>query len=331
MAFPRRRMRRMRRTEGLRRMVRGRGLTADGLVLPLFVREGEGIRSPVDSLPGHFQLSVDEVVKEAREAEGLGIPAVLLFGIPDEKDERGSQAFAEDGIVQRAIRAIKKEVPGLTVIGDVCLCEYTSHGHCGLIGDPEAPPEERRVDNDATLELLARTAVAQARAGADIVAPSAMMDGQVAAIRGELDADGRSEVAIMAYAAKYSSSFYGPFREAAESAMSFGDRRAYQMGQGAPGEAMEEMELDLEEGADILMVKPALAYMDIIRDARERFDCPLAAYSVSGEYSMVQAAAANGWLDGRRAAMEILQGLVRAGADIIITYWAKDAVKWMEK
>ncbi len=331
MSFPRRRMRRMRRTEGLRRMVRGRGLTADGLVLPLFVREGEGIRSPVDSLPGHFQLSVDEVVKEAREAEGLGIPAVLLFGIPDEKDERGSQAFAEDGIVQRAIRAIKKEVPGLTVIGDVCLCEYTSHGHCGLIGDPEAPPEERRVDNDATLELLARTAVAQARAGADIVAPSAMMDGQVAAIRGELDADGRSEVAIMAYAAKYSSSFYGPFREAAESAMSFGDRRAYQMGQGAPGEAMEEMELDLEEGADILMVKPALAYMDIIRDARERFDCPLAAYSVSGEYSMVQAAAANGWLDGRRAAMEILQGLVRAGADIIITYWAKDAVKWMEK
>ena len=331
MSFPRRRMRRMRRTEGLRRMVRGRGLTADGLVLPLFVREGEGIRSPVDSLPGHFQLSVDEVVKEAREAEGLGIPAVLLFGIPDEKDERGSQAFAEDGIVQRAIRAIKQEVPGLTVIGDVCLCEYTSHGHCGLIGDPEAPPEERRVDNDATLELLARTAVAQARAGADIVAPSAMMDGQVAAIRGELDADGRSEVTIMAYAAKYSSSFYGPFREAAESAMSFGDRRAYQMGQGAPGEAMEEMELDLEEGADILMVKPALAYMDVIRDARERFDCPLAAYSVSGEYSMVQAAAANGWLDGRRAAMEILQGLVRAGADIIITYWAKDAVKWMEK
>ena len=320
MAFPVHRMRRLRAREPLRRLVRETRLEPSQLILPLFVCPGEGVRREIAAMPGNCQLSVDELVKECAEAHRLGLGGVILFGIPESKDELASGAYAEDGIVQRAVRAVKRELPELVVITDVCNCEYTSHGHCGKVvhGD---------VDNDATLEWLAATAVSHARAGADIVAPSDMMDGRVAAIRRALDAAGFTHTPILSYAAKYASVFYGPFREAAESAPRFGDRRSYQMDSPNAREAMREIELDIEEGADIIMVKPALPYLDIIRQARERFDVPLAAYQVSGEFSMIVAAARNGWIDGERAMMETLIAIRRAGADLILTYFAKDAAR----
>jgi len=280
------------------------------------------VREPVGSMPGVFHLSVDQLVQEAEEVKALGIPAILLFGIPEKKDEVGSGAYGEDGIVQRAVRQLKKNVSDLLVVTDVCMCEYTSHGHCGVI-------KEGEVDNDATLDLLARTALSHAEAGADMVAPSDMMDGRVGAIREVLDENGFSHIPIMSYAAKYCSSFYGPFREAAHSAPQFGDRRSYQMDPANSREAIREISLDVEEGADIIMVKPALAYLDVIRWARREFDLPLAAYNVSGEYSMIKAAAEKGWLDGNRVMMEVLTSIKRAGADIIITYFAKDAARQM--
>jgi porphobilinogen synthase len=320
MAFPVHRMRRLRARESLRRLVRETRLEPSQLILPLFVCPGEGVRREIAAMPGNYQLSVDELVKECAEAHRLGLGGVILFGIPESKDELASGAYAEDGIVQRAVRAIKRELPELVVITDVCNCEYTSHGHCGKVVNGE-------VDNDATLEWLAATAVSHARAGADIVAPSDMMDGRVAAIRRALDAAGFTNTPILSYAAKYASVFYGPFREAAESAPRFGDRRSYQMDPPNAREAMREIELDIEEGADIVMVKPALPYLDIIRMARERFDVPLAAYQVSGEFSMIVAAARNGWIDGERAMMETLIAIRRAGADLILTYFAKDAAR----
>ena len=320
MAFPVHRMRRLRARESLRRLVRETRLDPSQLILPLFVCPGERIRREIAAMPGNYQLSVDELVKECAEAHRLGLGGVILFGIPESKDELASGAYAEDGIVQRAVRAIKRELPELVVITDVCNCEYTSHGHCGKVVNGE-------VDNDATLEWLAATAVSHARAGADIVAPSDMMDGRVAAIRRALDAAGFTNTPILSYAAKYASVFYGPFREAAESAPRFGDRRSYQMDPPNAREAMREIELDIEEGADIVMVKPALPYLDIIRMARERFDVPLAAYQVSGEFSMIVAAARNGWIDGERAMMETLIAIRRAGADLILTYFAKDAAR----
>ncbi len=320
MYFPRYRLRRLRRTENLRRLVRETRLAVDDLIHPLFVVPGRSVRTPVASMPGVFQLSVDELVKEAVETKALGIPALLLFGIPEGKDEAGSGAYAPDGIVQRAVREVKGKVGDLLVITDVCLCEYTSHGHCGLLKGGE-------VENDATLELLARTALSQAQAGADVVAPSDMMDGRVAAIRETLDENGFSHLPIMAYAVKYASGFYGPFREAAQSAPQFGDRRSHQMDPANSDEAMREIRLDIEEGADIVMVKPALAYLDVIVRARMEFDLPLAAYSVSGEYAMIKAAAARGWLDEERVMMETLVAIKRAGADMIITYSAKDAAR----
>jgi len=320
MAFPVHRMRRLRARESLRRLVRETRLDPSQLILPLFVCPGEGVRREIAAMPGNYQLSVDELVKECAEAHRLGLGGVILFGIPESKDELASGAYAEDGIVQRAVRAIKRELPELVVITDVCNCEYTSHGHCGKVVNGE-------VDNDATLEWLAATAVSHARAGADIVAPSDMMDGRVAAIRRALDAAGFTNTPILSYAAKYASVFYGPFREAAESAPRFGDRRSYQMDPPNAREAMREIELDIEEGADIVMVKPALPYLDIIRMARERFDVPLAAYQVSGEFSMIVAAARNGWIDGERAMMETLIAIRRAGADLILTYFAKDAAR----
>jgi porphobilinogen synthase len=322
--FPIVRMRRLRRTETLRRMVRETTLTVNDFIYPMFVVPGEKQRQEVPSMSGVFRLSVDELVKEAEEAAKLGIPAVLLFGIPEHKDEFGSEAYAEDGIIQRAVRALKRAVPELVVITDVCLCEYTSHGHCGIVREV---PGGFEVDNDATLEILARTAVSHAAAGADIVAPSDMMDGRVKAIREALDENGFAHVPIMSYAAKMASAFYGPFREAAESAPQFGDRRGYQMDFANKREALREIALDLEEGADIVMVKPALAYLDIIAAARERFDVPIAAYNVSGEYAMVKAAAKMGWLDEDRIVWEILTAIKRAGADLIITYFAKDVAK----
>ncbi len=320
MWFPEYRPRRLRRTENLRRMVRETRLSPDMFIYPLFVRAGRGIRQAVPSMPGVFQLSRDTAATEAQEAKDLGIPAVILFGLPEKKDDRGSEAYAPDGVVQEAVRSIKDRCPDLVVITDVCLCEYTSHGHCGVLRD-------REVDNDPTLEILARIAVSHAQAGADMVAPSDMMDGRVGAIREGLDAEGFSQTAVMAYSAKYCSAFYGPFREAAESAPQFGDRRAYQMDPPNAREALREIQLDIEEGADIIMVKPALAYLDIIRRVREEFDWPLAAYNVSGEYAMIKAAAANGWLDEQRAMMEVLTAIHRAGADQIITYFAKDAAR----
>jgi porphobilinogen synthase len=313
-------MRRLRARESLRRLVRETRLDPSQLILPLFVCPGERVRREIAAMPGNYQLSVDELVKECAEAHRLGLGGVILFGIPESKDELASGAYAEDGIVQRAVRAIKRELPELVVITDVCNCEYTSHGHCGKVVNGE-------VDNDATLEWLAATAVSHARAGADIVAPSDMMDGRVAAIRRALDAAGFINTPILSYAAKYASVFYGPFREAAESAPRFGDRRSYQMDPPNAREAMREIELDIEEGADIVMVKPALPYLDIIRMARERFDVPLAAYQVSGEFSMIVAAARNGWIDGERAMMETLIAIRRAGADLILTYFAKDAAR----
>jgi len=324
MAFPDYRPRRLRKNENFRRLIRETTLTVDDFVYPLFVVPGKKVRRPVSSMPGVFQLSVDEAVKEAREAKELAIPAILLFGIPDKKDENATGAFQRDGIVQRAVREIKAKVPEILVVTDVCLCEYTSHGHCGILQGQE-------VDNDPTLEVLAETAVSHARAGADMVAPSAMMDGQVGAIREGLDEAGFEETPIMAYSAKYASGFYGPFREAAESAPRFGDRRAYQMDPPNSDEAMREITLDVEEGADIIMVKPALAYLDVIRRAKEEFDLPLAAYNVSGEYAMIKAAGRLGWLDEPRVMMEVLYAIKRAGADIIITYFAKEAARTLAR
>jgi porphobilinogen synthase len=317
MGFPITRMRRLRRTETLRSMVRETRLSPADLVQPLFVLEGSGRREPVAAMPGVFRHSVDQVVLEAKRIADLGIPAVILFGVPGEKDARGSGADHPDGIVQRATRAIAAAVPALCIVTDVCLCEYTSHGHCGLLDGEE-------VDNDPSVERLASTAVSHARAGASIVAPSDMMDGRVAAIRRALDAEGFQEVAILAYAAKFASAFYGPFRDAAESTPEFGDRRGYQMDPPNRREALREMRLDLEEGADMLMVKPALPYLDILADARRTFDVPLAAYHVSGEYSMIKLAAERGHLDGDRAMMESVVSIKRAGADLILTYAAME-------
>jgi porphobilinogen synthase len=320
--FPALRMRRLRGTDTMRRMVRETHLAPADFIYPFFVMPGRGVRQPVSSMPGVCQLSVDQMVADAREIARLGIPAVILFGLPETKDEFGSQAYAHDGIVQIAIRQLKERVPELIVVADLCLCEYTSHGHCGVV-------EHGEVDNDATLELLNKTALAQAEAGADIIAPSDMMDGRIGSIRKALDGADFSERAIMAYSAKFASGFYGPFREAADSTPQFGDRRSYQMDPGNAREAMREIELDINEGADFMMVKPALAYLDLIRAARERFDLPLVAYNVSGEYAMVKAAAANGWLDEERVTMEILTGIRRAGADLIISYHAPDACRWL--
>jgi porphobilinogen synthase len=324
MLFPDYRPRRLRKNENLRRMIRETSLSVDNLIEPLFVVPGKGVRKPISSMPGVFQLSVDELIREAREVQAAGIPAVILFGIPDKKDDRAAGAYASEGIIQRAVRALKDQVPDLIVIGDVCLCEYMSHGHCGLIQDGD-------VDNDATLELLARTALAQAKAGIDMVAPSDMMDGRVAEIRQALDENGYENLPIMAYSAKYASAFYGPFREAAESAPQFGDRRSYQMDPPNAREAIREVSLDVEEGADIIMVKPALAYLDVICRVREEFDLPVAAYNVSGEYAMVKAAAQQGWLDEERVMMEILTAIRRAGADLILTYFARPAAAKLRK
>lgn len=323
MYFPAYRPRRLRKNENFRRLIRETRLSVDDLIYPLFVVEGKGIKKPIDSMPGNYQMSVDNLVKEVREAKALGIPGVLLFGIPEKKNEVASGAFAENGVIQKAVKKVKDAVPDILVITDVCLCEYTSHGHCGMLKGGE-------VDNDTTVEVLAETAVSQARAGADMVAPSAMMDGQVGAIRDGLDEAGFEAVPIMAYSAKYASCFYGPFREAAESAPQFGDRKAYQMDPPNVVEAVREIGLDIEEGADIIMVKPALPYLDVIRTAREEFDLPIAAYNVSGEFAMIKAAARLGWLDGERAMMEALTAIKRAGADIILTYFAKDAAKLLQ-
>ncbi len=320
MPFPIQRLRRLRATEPLRNLVRETHLRPGQFILPLFVCPGEGIRREIGAMPDNFQMSIDELVKECAEVQDLGIGGVILFGLPETKDDMATGAYDENGIVQRAIRAIKKEVPGLLVITDVCNCEYTSHGHCGYVKDGD-------VDNDTTLQWLAKSALSHARAGADIVAPSDMMDGRVWAIRQALDANGYEKVPILAYAAKFASVFYGPFREAADSAPQFGDRRSYQMDPANGREAMLEIELDLQEGADMIMVKPAMPYLDLIAKARERFDVPIAAYQVSGEYSMIVAAARNGWLDQERAMTESLTSIARAGAEIILTYFAKPAAR----
>ncbi len=373
MAFPVTRLRRLRRTGELRNLVRETRLTPDAFVYPLFVCPGEGVRKEVRSMPGVFNLSVDEAVKEAVEAHALGVPAVILFGLPEKKDEVATGALDEDGIVQQAARAMKRAVPELIVMGDVCLCEYMSHGHCGIVKATATPqsslaqslgaavrdaltPSQRvlmvknndekdkaiatlasaaeravqssfEIDNDASLELLARTSVSLARAGVDIIAPSDMMDGRVGAIRGALDTAGFSNTPILSYAAKFASGYYGPFREAADSTPQFGDRRSYQMDGANVREAMREIELDIEEGADMIMVKPAMPYLDVIAAARERFDLPLAAYQVSGEYAMIEAAARNNWIDRERVMMESLVSIRRAGASIILTYYAKDAAR----
>ncbi len=367
MAFPVTRLRRLRRTHQLRNMVRETRLNPDAFVYPLFVCPGEGVRKEVRSMPGVFNLSVDEAVKEAREVHSLGIPSVILFGLPDKKDDVATGAWADDGIVQQAARAMKREVPELVLMGDVCLCEYMSHGHCGVVKSAAAPKSlgaaardavqespraavkgregqgkvihelasmaahavetKFEIDNDASLELLARTAVSQTRAGIDIIAPSDMMDGRVGAIRRALDEASFINTPILSYAAKFASGFYGPFREAADSAPQFGDRRSYQMDGANVREAMREIELDIEEGADMIMVKPAMPYLDVIAAARERFDLPLAAYQVSGEYAMIEAAARNGWIERERVMMESLLSIRRAGASIILTYHAKDAAR----
>ena len=328
MGFPKNRMRRLRSSPSMRKLVRETSVSVDDLVYPLFVREGEGIKEPIKSMMGCYHFSPDTIAAEAAEVASLGIPAVLLFGLPGSKDEIGSEAWAENGVVQRAIREIKKATPELLVVTDVCLCEFTSHGHCGVIkACPERSRENGKVDNDPTCELLAKMALSHAQAGADIVAPSDMMDGRVGYIREALEENGFENIAIMSYAAKYASAFYGPFRDAAESAPAFGDRRAYQMDPPNADEAMAEIALDIEEGADIVMVKPALAYLDIIYRARQRFNCPIAAYSVSGEYMMVNAAGAEGLVDREATMMEILTSIKRAGADIVITYFAKELGK----
>jgi porphobilinogen synthase len=324
MPFPTHRLRRLRANQRLRDLVRETRLSPAQFILPLFVCPGEGVRREIGAMPGNYQLSIDELVKECAEIPSLGIGGVMLFGLPERKDEIASGAYDDDGIVQRAIRALRRELPELLIVTDVCNCEYTSHGHCGLIKDGDV---DGLVDNDATLQWLAKTALSHARAGADIVAPSDMMDGRVGAIRQALDANGYETTPILAYAAKFASVFYGPFREAAESTPQFGDRRSYQMDPANGREAMREIELDLEEGADMIMVKPAMPYLDLICRARERFDVPIAAYQVSGEYSMIMAAARNGWLDQDRAMMESLTSIARAGAGIILTYFAKPAAR----
>jgi porphobilinogen synthase len=324
MQFPEYRARRLRKNESFRRLIRETRLSTDDLVYPLFVVSGKKFKKPIASMPGQFQMSIDNIAKEAQKARELGIPAVLLFGIPEKKDEMATGAFAKDGIIQQAVKRIKNEVPEMLVITDVCLCEYTSHGHCGIL-------EKDQVQNDATLEVLAETALSQARAGADMVAPSAMMDGQIMAIREALDENSLEDIPIMAYAAKYASAFYGPFREAAESAPKFGDRKSYQMDPANSDEAIREISLDVSEGADIIMVKPALPYLDIIYRAKQEFALPLAAYNVSGEYSMIKAAAELGWLDEEKAMMETLTAIKRAGADIIITYFAPQAATLLNK
>jgi len=318
--FPIYRPRRLRANETIRRMVRENNLTPNDFILPLFVTYGKNVKNEIKSMPGQFQLSVDNIRKEAREIKSLGIPSVILFGIPEHKDEEGTSAFDPHGPVQEAIKAIKDKNPDLMVITDVCMCEYTSHGHCGII-------KNKDVDNDATLELLCNEAVSHAEAGADMVAPSDMMDGRVGAIRDALDENNFPNIPIMAYSAKYASAFYGPFRDAAESTPKFGDRRSYQMDAGNSDEALREVALDIEEGADIVMVKPALPYLDIIRRIKDQFGYPVAAYNVSGEYSMIKAAEKMGWMDGERAMMESLLSIKRAGADLILTYFAKDAAK----
>lgn len=323
MSFPIHRPRRLRRTELMRSFVRETRLTTKGLIYPMFVCPGTKVRVEVSTMPGIHQQSVDQIVEECREVEQLGIPAVILFGLPEHKDARGSEAISANGVVQKAIKAIRKAKLNLLVITDVCLCEYTSHGHCGVVKDGE-------VLNDPTVELLAQEALSHARAGADIVAPSDMMDGRVGAIRRALDEHHFADVAILSYAAKYCSGFYGPFREAAQSAPQFGDRRSYQMDPANVREALREVALDIEEGADMVMVKPALPYLDVIRAVRERFDVPLGAYNVSGEYSMVKAAARNGWLDEQRVVLEVLTSIQRAGADVILTYHAKDVARWLK-
>jgi porphobilinogen synthase len=324
MNFPEVRMRRLRKLPALREMIAETSLSASDFIMPLFVRPGTGIKNEISSMPGNYQVSVDVITDQCEELLESGVKSVILFGIPENKDAVGTEGYADDGIVQQAVRAIREKAPDMVVCTDVCLCEYTDHGHCGVISDND-------VDNDATVELLSKMAVSHARAGAHIVAPSDMMDGRIESIRGALDDDGFDDISVMAYSAKYASGFYGPFRDAAESPPSFGDRRSYQMDLRNAREAMREVELDVSEGADIVMVKPALAYLDIIRLIRDEFDIPIAAYSVSGEFSMVKAAAQAGWLDEKSIALEILHSIKRAGADIIITYWAQSAAKWLKE
>ncbi len=342
MSFPATRPRRLRGTPALRRMVRETTLAADDFIYPLFVVHGQGLRRPVSSMPGVCQLSVDQAVVEAQQAAALGIPAVLLFGVPAVKDATGSENYSDQGIVQQATRALKSALPDLVVIVDLCLCEYTDHGHCGVIEKPvsgigcsdrdvytQSPIPNTRIDNDATLAILGKAAVSYARAGADLVAPSGMMDGMVAAIRAVLDGAGFQAVGILSYAVKYASAFYGPFREAAEGAPKFGDRRTHQMDPANGREALRELALDIEEGADMVMVKPALAYLDVVQRVRQACHQPVVAYNVSGEYAMVKAAAANGWLDEQRIVLELLTGIKRAGADLIVSYHALDAARWL--
>lgn len=318
MLFPDYRARRMRQSEGLRRMMRETVLTVDDLILPLFAIGGKGVKNPIDSMPGHYQLSVDNLIKTAREAEQLGIPAIMLFGVPAKKDALATSAYAKDGIVQQAVKALRDKLSDMVIITDVCLCQYTDHGHCGVVqGD--------RIDNDASLDLLAKTALSHAKAGADMVAPSDMMDGRVAEIRETLDENGFYNTPIMSYSAKYCSAYYGPFRQAAHSAPKFGDRRTYQMDPANALEAIREATMDIEEGADIIMVKPALSYLDIICRIREEIDLPVAAYNVSGEFAMVKAADKMGWIDGKKVMMETLTSIKRAGADMILTYFAMEA------
>lgn len=323
MFFPQFRARRIRGNENFRRMTRETSVSVNDLIYPMFSAFGKGIKKEISSMPGIYQQSIEHIVEEAKEVKALGIPAVLLFGIPECKDSVGSDAYSDSGIIQETIRAIKSKVPGLAVITDVCMCEYTDHGHCGIIVDGD-------VDNDSTLELLAKEALSHARAGADMVAPSDMMDGRVAAIREALDENGYDKIPIMSYAVKYASGYYGPFREAAESTPQFGDRRGYQMDPANRREAFREAASDIDEGADIIMVKPGLPYLDIVRDMRNEFNMPLAVYNVSGEYSMIKGAAANGWIDEERVVMETMTAFKRAGADIIITYHAKDVARWLK-
>ena len=324
MDFPSYRLRRLRKDDLFRKVFRETDLQPSDFILPLFVRPGKGIKQPISSMPGHSQLSIDLLIKEVKEAKSLGIPGIILFGIPEKKDEMGTEGYAEEGIIQKALRAIKEKVDGVIVITDVCLCEYTSHGHCGVVRDG-------KVINDETLDLLAQQALSHAKAGADIVAPSDMMDGRVGAIRKSLDENGFEDIPIMAYAAKFASSFYGPFREAAESKPQFGDRKSYQMDPANGDEALREVELDIKEGADIVMVKPALPYLDIICRVKQTFNRPLAAYNVSGEFSMIKAASQLGWMDGDLAMMESLTAIKRAGADLILTYFAKEAARKLER
>lgn len=328
MHFPKYRPRRLRSNKHLRDLIQETHLSVKDLIMPLFVRPGSGIKREISSMPGNYQFSADTLVEEVKEIASLGIPGIILFGIPDSKDELGTEAYTDNGIIQKAIRAIKENVSDILVITDVCMCEYTNHGHCGYI-KKDKKTGEYQVDNDETLKLLSKEALSHAKAGVDIVAPSDMMDGRVGAIREILDQNGYENIPIMSYAAKYASAFYGPFRDAAESPPSFGDRRSYQMDTPNSEEAIREASLDIDEGADIVMVKPALPYLDIIRLIKDQFGYPVAAYNVSGEYSMVKAAHEKGWLDEKTVAMEILMGIKRAGADIILTYWAKDAARWL--